>query len=261
MRVARIDGDIICYSVGFAAEDDPVEYALHSAKKMIEKIVDRTNADEYRVYLSGPDNFRDDVAVMQPYKGNRKNARKPKHHAAIQKYLIGQHKAVVSANEEADDVLGTVCTTFRPSIDDILCSIDKDLDMIVGEHYNWRKDELYTINREGADDFFIEQLLTGDSTDNIPGLYRFTGQRATKKLKEKAKAPHTFNEKFAAVVEIYLEAFHKAEPEIEQSMRNKAVAAFIKEIGTLLWIRRKYHKTFSDYMSKEGHKVYASEES
>ena len=39
--------------------------------------------------------------------------------------------------------------------------------------------------------FFCIQCLTGDSTDNIPGLYKITGKRAKKCLKDEIKASTT----------------------------------------------------------------------
>ena len=91
--LAAIDGDIIRYSVGFAAEGEPVSYCLHSVKLLLNSIISATKADEYVVYLTGKGNFREEVAVTLPYKGNRDVSHKPDHFDAISEYLIKKHKA------------------------------------------------------------------------------------------------------------------------------------------------------------------------
>ena len=60
----------------------------------------------------------------------------------------------------------------------VLCTIDKDLDMRRGKHGKWYKGKdgkiafkTYTITEEQGNWWFFRQLLTGDMTDNIPGLY------------------------------------------------------------------------------------------
>ena len=163
-KVLNIDADIIVYSVGFAAAGEPVENALHSVKIMIHSMLDATGTSEYECFLTGKGNYRNEVATIKPYKGNRKQP-KPEHYAAIREYLINVHGAVVIDGMEADDALGIVQTD-----DTILASIDKDLDMIEGWHYNWRKNDLYYIDQKTATRNFYRQLLTGDSTDNITGV-------------------------------------------------------------------------------------------
>jgi 5'-3' exonuclease len=234
-RIVHIDGDIIVYSVGFAANDDPVENALHSVKVLIKHILVATEADEYVVHLTGKGNFRNDLATIQGYKANRKDAAKPVHYDDIRNYLINHWGAFVTHGQEADDTIGIEVT--RPSEHTQICaSLDKDLDMIVGEHYNWRKKEHYHVTPYDADRFFITQLLTGDSTDNIPGLKRITGQVASKKIKEYCTEPETFEECIVRVYDVYRE--HK--PDLD-------VCSTLHEIGNLLWIRRYGYKTWEDY--------------
>src|SRR5512139_4038799 len=103
---ALIDGDIIRYSVGFAAEDDPIEYCLHSVKLLLQNIIKESGADSYRLFLTGPGNFREKVAVTKPYKGNRDPLNKPVHYAAIKEYLVKHWNAEVVDGYEADDAMG-----------------------------------------------------------------------------------------------------------------------------------------------------------
>jgi DNA polymerase-1 len=163
-KTLLIDADIIAYSVGFAANEDPVEFALHSVKIMIESMLDATGCEEYECFLTGTGNYRTDVATIKPYKGNRKQD-KPVHFQAIRDYLVNVHGAEVVDGMEADDALG-----INQTKDTIIASIDKDLDMVEGLHYNWRKGDLYYVTKEEGRRNFYRQLLTGDSTDNIVGI-------------------------------------------------------------------------------------------
>ena len=81
---------------------------------------------------------------------------------------------------EADDILATAAERFAsPQLDVVLVSRDKDLDQLVGPHctlYDPMKDEIIdaaAIEREKGfrpDQAVEVQTLTGDSTDNIPGV-------------------------------------------------------------------------------------------
>ena len=62
MTKALIDGDIICYSIAFAAKDEPVGYVLNTVKTFLRNTTERAECDSYQVYLSGTGNFRKDVA-------------------------------------------------------------------------------------------------------------------------------------------------------------------------------------------------------
>lgn len=245
-RVVHIDADIVLYSVGFAAEDDPIEYCCYSAKKLIQSIIEATEADEYVLYLTGKTNFRDAVATLQPYKGNRELASKPIHYEALRSYLTKYHPFIESVDCEADDLLGIACTADDGNIN-ILASLDKDLNMIEGLHYNWRKKEDYTIYLEEADLFFVEQLLTGDATDNIPGLKKITGHVASKKKKEYCREAPNFVEAIARVKETYLSCHILSNPDMDEGALAQDVEVCLQEIGDLLWIRRTGFPTWRSY--------------
>jgi len=109
-----IDGDIICYRVGFASqstdketglvEADPLPHALHSTKLYVNQIIEDSGCTEYNIYLTPKTTFRN--KVRDDYKNNRKGKPKPVHIKAIRDYLINNYKAKVVDNIEADDGLG-----------------------------------------------------------------------------------------------------------------------------------------------------------
>lgn len=263
---ALVDGDVIVYQAGFASdirtygithpetgelfsfkykkeakdfcaknkipedhivksiEAEPVEYCLHSVKKMIESITEAVGANAYVIALSGDKNFRDDLYTE--YKANRDSEHKPTHYEAIRTYLLENHPVALSIGCEADDVLGSM-----QSNQSCICTIDKDLNMIPGLHYNWNKGELYEVSEEEANQFFFEQLLTGDAADNIPGI-KGVGPATAKKILKNKK---TNSDMFDAVLERYFQdtKYDWTEDEI---VRN----------GHLLWIQRYQGSTWEE---------------
>ena len=151
---------------------EPVENALYNVKSMIQRACDALGSDDITVYLSGPTNFRDGVATIKPYKGNRDAAHKPVHGPAIKEYIMKHYDVNMSVDEEADDCLAYnhYAMWLNDEYSTVLASTDKDLDMVPGNHYNFVKDETYYISEQEGMYLFYKQLLTGDSVDNIPGI-------------------------------------------------------------------------------------------
>ena len=253
----NIDGDVINYAVGFASqrtlyeiggkrfedkasaivyaldvadeeittvyEAEPVAFALSSCKRLIKRIKEESKATSATILLTGEGNFRDAVATIQPYKGNRDGSSKPLNFQSIRDYLLFVAGAEMVEGEEADDQLSIRAVRDGATI----ATIDKDLDNTAGWHYNWQRDTLYYVTEVQADRNFYRQLFVGDTTDHIPGLFRVTGQRATAKIKAPLDEMKTPREMYEHVRDVYAEAA----PELD-------VAATLLEIGRLLWMRR-----------------------
>ncbi len=87
--IAIIDGDVFAYRCGFAAEKEGQDEAtcLMLLSSLLERIVyDDLIADDAVGFLTGHGNFRNDIAVTAPYKGQRKGL-KPAFHGLIREYL------------------------------------------------------------------------------------------------------------------------------------------------------------------------------
>lgn len=261
---ALIDGDILLYSCGFSVEkmwyvvivnggercrypskrlleeefckwwdsDDwyeivkekdiaPTPFALQAINLKVQSILEDTKCKDYEIYITGTGNFREEVATILLYKGNRDETHKPYHYESIKTYLLDNHNTVIVDGKEADDALGLSQTE-----DTVICSIDKDLLMIPGWHYNLNSREMRYINEfEGIRNFYI-QLLTGDSTDNIPGLSGIGNKRASKILDD----AETEEEMFQRCKSLY---------EKHEKLNQ------MHEIGTLLWIQQKERLTWN----------------
>lgn len=171
---ALIDGDILAYEMGQSEMGShvPLSMALSNCDKKIKDITDCAGCDDYRIYLThGPCNFRFKIATIKPYKGNRDDYVKPPYWADIRSHLCSEHSAEVVHGYEADDRLA-----MEQSDDTVICSRDKDLDQVEGWHYSWqcgrqKERPIYEITEEQGLRNFYGQLITGDRSDNIPGLF------------------------------------------------------------------------------------------
>ena len=184
---ALIDGDIFAYEFGSSTDDrgNPLAWPLVQARvdSRIEGILAAVGAETNQIYLTAEDksNFRIEVASIRPYKGHRATD-KPHWYKGIREFLVEHRAAEVVSGYEADDALsiaqcGSIDSGFAEAwCHTVICSRDKDLHMVPGWHYGWqagnqKEQPLWWQDEIGGLRCFYKQLLTGDSTDNIPGLY------------------------------------------------------------------------------------------
>ncbi len=162
----------------------PVSHSLHNARQLLEKILERVGAKDYKIYLTGKNNFRDKVATIRGYKAHRDKLAKPVYYDEIKRYLIDTWNAEVVDDMEADDAMAIKQMEHYEALDDwtCICSIDKDLDQVPGWHYNWMRDDMYQIKLADALRYYAKQMLTGDSTDNILGIPGIGPKKADKIL-------------------------------------------------------------------------------
>lgn len=165
--IARIDGDILAYELGFSTqgkdeEGNPIYWGWDRVEELVDgvikRIVEESGADEYIIYLTDNEfinrivnkdklryneddikelvqNFRYGVATTRPYKSTRL-AEKPYHYESILLYLLTLQPSFVAVNGlEADDYM---CIHQMEDIENsIICSRDKDLRQCEGWHYSW----------------------------------------------------------------------------------------------------------------------------
>jgi len=177
--LAAIDGDIVAYRVGFSCQKqgvlvEPVEVAYARVDELMGRILHETSADEYVAYLSGGTNYR--LQYNPEYKANRDPSAKPILLPEIRQYLLDVWKAEVTDGIEADDALGILQCQGG---DTVICSIDKDLHQIPGNHYNFVRQEWTTVSEWDGLKFFYKQMLIGDTIDNIFGVFGIGPKKAS----------------------------------------------------------------------------------
>ncbi len=214
-----IDADYLIYGVGFASEEDSEKFAKSRLVETLEDMVYiHLKADSYEAFLTGKNNYRYEIAKTVPYKGNRKDAKKPKHYDALRECMITRLGAVIVDGQEADDEVAIKMSAYPDKY--LLVGVDKDLRQIPGWHHNPKKAETDYVTDFDGYKAFCTQLLTGDRVDNIPGLEGIGPVKASKALKD-AK---TKEELLQAVWKVYQEKEHGIE--------------YLTEQARLLWLRR-----------------------
>jgi 5'-3' exonuclease len=191
--IALIDSDIVAYRCAAACELEPEDMALLRTHEMMQNIIDEVGAKEYRAFLSGPNNFR--YKINPDYKANRKDKEKPKYLQACRDYLVREWHAEICDGYEADDALGMAQDKEgdeEGSYDTVICSIDKDLLMIPGFHYNFVKKEFLTVTYLEGMKHYFKQMLIGDPIDNIFGVKGIGKVKAAKLIDHLDNAEHMY---------------------------------------------------------------------
>lgn len=173
--IALIDSDIIAYRSAASCEKtiekervvvEPLDVAIKRVDNLMHSILDATQATSYKAYLTGSGNFR--YLVYKLYKANRSDMARPQWLEDCREHLALEWKAIISEGIEADDMIGIEATNQGDNPYTIV-SIDKDLLMIPGRHYNFVKDEFTEVSELDGLRHFWYQMIMGDRSDNIPG--------------------------------------------------------------------------------------------
>ena len=185
--ILLIDADVTLYKSAFASEietdwgDD--HWTLHSdlgvARNVFKEEIQKIKVafpEEFgmRLCFSGNRNWRN--IILPTYKHNRKKVRKPIVLNPLREWAMEHYYFTCEPSLEADDLLGLLSTN------NIMVSIDKDLQTVAGKHYNPDKGELYEVTEDEAHYNHMFQTLCGDSTDGYKGCPSVGAKTAEKIL-------------------------------------------------------------------------------
>lgn len=237
-----VDADMLVYEAAFCAEDreSGIVFSFDYCESLIERrlfeIKEATGVETLRLFLTGDGNFREEVATVVPYKGNR-HQEKPWHYKNVRVYLESLGAEVIHGME-ADDAMAMAQTE-----ETVICTRDKDLRQVPGWHYGWELGKQPEFPLQWVDEigeielvdkgkskelkgtglkFFYSQILIGDTVDNIPGLPRCGPVAAFKLLGNTT----TEGEMFSLVREAYRKKYGDEADER------------LLEQGQLLWMCR-----------------------
>jgi 5'-3' exonuclease len=216
----------------FTPEEDAIylEKAWIRFQEIVKDLCEKSYTDQYRMAVKGDGNFRNDI--YPEYKANRHADPKKRNPFVplLRKRAADVGMAVEAHGMEADDLL-RIFQQEAIGVGDnyVICSIDKDLKCIPGRHYLMHKNEFLNVSEEEAIRFFYEQLLKGDSTDNIKGIPGVGEVKARRYLE-----PDTTEEDFQhTIIKSYQIAFGKD---------------WKKELllnGKLLYLKKHFHDEFN----------------
>lgn len=195
----------------------PFRLVQEKIEKRVRDIMDALDTHlEPIMFLTGKGNFREEIAKRKGYKANRADVDKPYHLENARVYIRSRFNTATSVGCEADDLLCISQTGYnqlyregKSGIESVICTRDKDLRQCEGWHYGWEMgnqpeypltsvDALGTLTAEYTEGvtkagnpsrrfkklsgtgkkWLYAQVLTGDPTDNIPGLKGYGGAKA-----------------------------------------------------------------------------------
>lgn len=176
--------------------------------KEVTQIGEKLFCETTLIAIGGVRNFREDL--FYDYKDNRN--RRPEHRnmavPLIRAKAIEEGLVVNAEGYEADDLIRIWAEQARSAgCEFTICSIDKDLLCIPGRHFLMHKDKEQIIEMDEleAARCYYEQILSGDDTDNIPGVPGI-GPVKAKKLLSSCVSEEEMQE---VVVETYFAFFGK----------------------------------------------------
>lgn len=140
---------------------------------------------------------------------------KPKHLASARQHMMNKYDAIVSENEEADDLIAKAAAALDYNC--VVASIDKDMLQLPCWHFNFGRNEWTKVEPFEGLKFVYHQMLTGDRADNIIGLHGIGPKKAYKLLQD----CHTEEDLWTTVLKAY-------DGDTERLVEN----------ARLLWLRR-----------------------
>jgi hypothetical protein len=160
---------------------------------------------QWVIVISGNWNFRKWVAIERGYKANREKLPKPTHFSNVKDDVNKQagfefDMAVVTALGEADDHIAMAVKEG-----DVIVSNDKDFRQIPEVWFwDWTKGEegwAKPINKLEATRNLYKQILTGDTVDNIPGIYGIGPKKAEGLLQDCTNEKEMYEKVLMAYIE------------------------------------------------------------
>lgn len=175
-----IDGDMLVYKLGYAAEETTKwidgstskTTSLATVKRLVRMAIRQYcklfKTSSYELVVSGSGNFRFDY--YPAYKANRVALTKPLCYDGLRKWLMSLPETVVVNGEEADDYLANVLTDPARLVGAIVISADKDFYTVPGRVFNVSAKRLFDIQLSQAFSFLWFQAMAGDRVDGYFGV-------------------------------------------------------------------------------------------
>jgi len=179
--IVLVDADSLIWSSCYRKKEDPQGEQYHTLENailkfdevfmsIINKIEDVHELDKVITFAGARGNFRKQIS--KTYKANRKESDRPPILKELQDYVADKYNAIAGEGVETDDVVVTYWKTLSETFgrDQVLIvSIDKDYKQFpcLIYDYHYKKQCFYDISEAEARYNFWEQMIAGDSADNV----------------------------------------------------------------------------------------------
>ncbi len=184
-KVALIDADrykhVVVYRMWQKLMNEGQTHSIMLLNEIIDDylstdIFSKFDAKAYIFCFSAPSKnvFRNSITQEKKYKGNRSQSdayfysNKYEDMAYVYDYISERYTTLFEDDLEADDLISMLQNQYT-----FVFSHDKDLKQVPGFHWNMDEFNLIEISEDDAFRNLMYQILTGDATDNIPGLSGF----------------------------------------------------------------------------------------
>lgn len=172
--------------------------ALYGFIRSIQKLIKMVHPDHLVCVFDGPDNKKSRQEIYPDYKGHRKEAPEdlfPQFEWAHEYCKMAGIPILCIEGVEADDVMASIALwSAKKGSKAYLCTTDKDLAQLVSEnilllhpHKDYmvvdapKVEEIYGVRPDQMLDYLA---ITGDASDNIPGIPGFGPKTAASLLNE-----------------------------------------------------------------------------
>jgi len=157
---------------------EPKAHAFFTTKRMVDKIVSKSGADEVRYYVGSGESFRVGMSTLLKYKGNREDTLKPVLLEDVVEYMINKYRPEVVTSLEADDAV--VMESYGKS-NHFIIGVDKDFYGSGSRFYNYSIHEEGIVRTEGLGELWLDnrnrvrgkgllfkmlQIASEDNSDN-----------------------------------------------------------------------------------------------
>lgn len=238
----------------------PVSNSCQVSKQMLTNLQKVGKLKKMLLPMGGKDNFRDDIATVRQYKGNRKDLVKPENLEQVKAFLNKHKDGYTVEGHETDDELSILGQKGW-----VQCTTDKDAMQCNGTYvWNFDKtDNIFYIPKKGSgkiwvDDkkkvrayglkSFILQALTQDTVDNIyPKTYTdysYGEMSVYKDLDPITKVKDCIEYLVKMYKEFYPEPFQYKHWDTEEELTG-TWETMLQEMGSLLWMKRHKDDQFS----------------
>ena len=180
--ILLIDADSLifasCYRKRLTPDDSPYYEKLSDATdKFDEQLMGVVNdleehyeIDKVLIFSGSLGNFR--KLITKKYKANRNNQQKPPLLNEVHAYVKGKHNSIYGYGVETDDMVARYWYDLSNEFgrDEVMIvSIDKDYKQFpcLMYNYHYKHKVVYDITEEEAMYNLYEQMITGDTADNV----------------------------------------------------------------------------------------------
>lgn len=181
-RLTLIDLDTISFLVAFNQSEklgnkEDAEAVRINIREFLSIIQVNTRADVTSMVYQDINHFNFRKYFYPTYKSNRPET--PEFMRIWKDTIIDEYRSLGAVGVkviESDDVLNIGYNRFKEEYELIIVSADKDLLQVPGEHYHPKYNTSFYVTKHDAMYNLFYQIVSGDDSDGIKGIYGFAAK-------------------------------------------------------------------------------------